>query len=78
MYEVYAFCRAVDDIADDGGPNADRIAMLESLARRISRASMPEEAQRAYRRTCQAGASLRFAARGFLRHHRRHGDGCAA
>ena len=28
MYEVYAFCRAVDDIADGGGPNDDRIAML--------------------------------------------------
>ena len=27
MYEVYAFCRAVDDIADDD-PNSDRIAML--------------------------------------------------
>ena len=34
MYEVYAFCRAVDDIADGGGPNDDRIAMLKSLARR--------------------------------------------
>ena len=32
MYEVYAFCRAVDDIADDDGPNRDRIAMLKSLA----------------------------------------------
>jgi presqualene diphosphate synthase len=29
MYEVYAFCRAVDDIADDGGPRAARIAMLD-------------------------------------------------
>jgi squalene synthase HpnD len=29
MYEVYAFCRAVDDIADDGGSRTARIAMLE-------------------------------------------------
>jgi squalene synthase HpnD len=29
MYELYAFCRAVDDIADDGGPRAARIAMLD-------------------------------------------------
>ncbi len=29
MYEVYAFCRAVDDIADDGGARAARIAMLD-------------------------------------------------
>lgn len=28
IYEVYAFCRAVDDIADGAGPNHDRIAML--------------------------------------------------
>jgi phytoene synthase len=27
MYQVYTFCRAVDDIADDD-PNSDRIAML--------------------------------------------------
>jgi len=29
MYEVYAFCRAVDDIADDGGPRSERIAKLD-------------------------------------------------
>jgi len=29
MYAVYAFCRAVDDIADDGGPRAGRLAMLD-------------------------------------------------
>jgi squalene synthase HpnD len=28
MFEVYAFCRAVDDIADEGGPTDGRIAML--------------------------------------------------
>lgn len=28
MCEVYAFCRAVDDIADDPGPRADRTAAL--------------------------------------------------
>ena len=28
MYEVYAFCRLVDDIADDGGPRAERRAAL--------------------------------------------------
>jgi phytoene synthase len=30
MFEIYAFCRAVDDVADDGGPRAKR---LEELAR---------------------------------------------
>jgi len=29
MYEVYAFCRAVDDIADDPGPRPQRMAALE-------------------------------------------------
>jgi phytoene synthase len=29
MYQVYAFCRAVDDIADDPGPKAERLAKLE-------------------------------------------------
>ena len=29
MYEVYSFCRLVDDIADEGGPRPDRHAGLE-------------------------------------------------
>jgi phytoene synthase len=29
MYDVYAFCRAVDDIADDPGPRPDRMDALE-------------------------------------------------
>jgi presqualene diphosphate synthase len=29
MYSVYGFCRAVDDIADEGGPSARRLADLE-------------------------------------------------
>ena len=29
MYAVYAFCRAVDDVADDGGPAAVRAAELD-------------------------------------------------
>jgi len=30
MFEIYAFCRAVDDIADDPGPRERRLAALES------------------------------------------------
>ena len=30
MYAVYAFCRAVDDVADDGGPREQRAAELDS------------------------------------------------
>ena len=29
MYDIYAFCRAVDDIADDGGDRDQRLAQLE-------------------------------------------------
>jgi phytoene synthase len=29
MFEIYAFCRAVDDIADDPGPREPRLAALE-------------------------------------------------
>src|SRR5262249_19831201 len=29
MYEVYTFCRAVDDIADDPGPRPGRMAALQ-------------------------------------------------
>ncbi len=30
MYEIYSFCRAVDDIADDGGPRDPRLAALDA------------------------------------------------
>ncbi|MCH6588498.1 MAG: squalene/phytoene synthase family protein, partial [Proteobacteria bacterium] len=29
MYAIYAFCRAVDDIADEPGARADKLAALE-------------------------------------------------
>jgi squalene synthase HpnD len=29
MYAIYAFCRAVDDIADDGGDRAERVVALD-------------------------------------------------
>src|SRR5262249_41710044 len=28
MFEIYSFCRAVDDVADDPGPRAPRVAAL--------------------------------------------------
>ena len=37
MYAVYAFCRAVDDIADDGGPEQERLAALDRWRRDIER-----------------------------------------
>ncbi len=35
MFEIYSFCRAVDDIADDGGPRPPRKAALEKWRRDI-------------------------------------------
>ena len=29
MFEIYSFCRAVDDVADDAGPREGRLAQLE-------------------------------------------------
>ena len=37
MYEVYAFCRAVDDIADDSGARSVRIGMLDRWRADIGR-----------------------------------------
>jgi presqualene diphosphate synthase len=37
MFGVYAFCRAVDDIADDGGPVQERRAALDQWRRDIAR-----------------------------------------
>ena len=38
MYAVYAFCREVDDIADEEGTLADKLARLEEWRREIGRA----------------------------------------
>ena len=49
MYEVYAFCRHVDDIADDGGSREVRHAGLESWRRDIDalyRDELPRESLR--------------------------------
>jgi phytoene synthase len=35
MFEIYSFCRAVDDIADDQGPAAQRLEQLEQWRRNI-------------------------------------------
>jgi presqualene diphosphate synthase len=35
MFEIYSFCRAVDDVADSAGPRPDRIAQLQAWRRDI-------------------------------------------
>jgi phytoene synthase len=46
MFAIYAFCREVDDIADDGGSRAERLAGLEQWRKEVAalyqgRASLP-------------------------------------
>ena len=38
MYAVYAFCREVDDIADERGATAGKLARLDEWRREIGRA----------------------------------------
>ena len=75
MYAIYAFCRAVDDIADDGGPREPRRAALDRLARPTSMRSSKTRCRELDPRPRRADAALRPEARGFPRRHRRHGDG---
>src|SRR5262245_19051351 len=37
MYAIYAFCRAVDDVADDEGPRVSRRVMLNRFRTDIAR-----------------------------------------
>ncbi len=41
MYAVYAFCRAVDDVADDGGAREVRAAELDRCAPTSTRSMRP-------------------------------------
>ncbi len=34
MFQIYSFCRQVDDIADSDGPRDERLAALQAMARR--------------------------------------------
>ena len=74
MFEIYRFCREVDDIADSGGPRPVRIAQLGEWRDEINdlyEGKIGVEGRRPRR----PGAQIRPQARGFPRRHRRHGDG---
>ena len=75
MFEIYSFCRAVDDIADDPGPRDARRAQLAAVAQRISTRVYRGAAPAQLAGLAQAVRDIRSRARGFHRHHRRHGDG---
>ncbi len=78
MYAVYAFCRAVDDIADEGGPKPQRLAALDRWRRDIDRlyAGGGETPLTAGLRA--PIDSVRSQAGRLPRRDRRHGNGRAA
>jgi phytoene synthase len=45
MFEIYSFCRAVDDIADDPGPREDRSQALSNWRREIAAIYYCKEAE---------------------------------
>ena len=77
MFQIYSFCRQVDDIADSDGPRPERLAALQQWRDDIdalyqgTSAAAPAGLRR-------LGEDLRPQARGFSRHRRRHGNGRAA
>ena len=75
MFAIYAFCRAVDDIADDGiGTRARTPRSAQRLARRSRRALCRRHAE-ADRLPGRGRDALRLAQGGFPRRDRRHGHG---
>ena len=79
MYAVYAFCREVDDIADDTGPPERQAGGARRLARRDRRALCRTPAPSRRPRAARAGRRVIALRRErFPRRHRRHGDGRGA
>jgi len=77
MFQIYSFCRQVDDIADSDGPRPERLAALQQWRDDIDalyQGRLPARPEG----LCRLGKNLRPQARGFSRHRRWHGDGCAA
>ena len=77
MFQIYSFCRQVDDIADSDGPRDERLAALQQWRNDIDALYQGNPPPR-LARLRRLGEDLRAEARGFPRHRRRHGDGRAA
>ena len=77
MFEIYSFCRRVDDIADSNAPRPERLRRAGRMAFQTSTRSMKARSRRKSHRPGPAGARVRSVARGFPHRHRRHGDGRA-
>ena len=75
MFEIYSFCRAVDDIADEGGDTPERLEGLQRWRDDIA-AIYAGNAPPNLRGLAEAVRTLQSPARGLPRRDRRHGDGC--
>ena len=74
MFEIYSFCRKVDDIADAAGPRDSALDQLKLWRADIDALYTGSAVSRA-REPRRAGQGVRPAARGFPGRDRRHGDG---
>ena len=77
MYEIYSFCRAVDDIADDPGPAEGRLAKLEEWRKNIDAIYLGESRPGLTGLTATV-REFQARKRRLPRHHRRDGNGCQA
>ena len=75
MFEIYSFCRAVDDVADDPARATTRLAELQKWRADVDALFAGTPPPR-LRGLGGAGPRLRARPRGLPRHHRRHGNGC--
>ncbi len=77
MYEIYSFCRRVDDIADFERPAAAAAGAAQRVARARSNALYQGKVGPLVTGLAQPVRDFDLAARGFPDRHRRHGDGHA-
>ena len=77
MFQIYSFCRQVDDIADSDGPRPERLAALQQWRDDIDALYQGHPPARLQDYVASVRA-IRSEARGFPGHHRWHGNGCAA
>ena len=75
MYAIYAFCRMVDDIADEPGEFSTKLPQLAAWRERVAGLYRGESDGPVTRVLVAAVRTFRAAADGLHRGHRRHADG---
>ena len=77
MFQIYSFCRQVDDIADSDGPRPERLAALQQWRDDIDALYQGHPPAR-LKDYVASVRTFDLQARGFPGHRRRHGNGRAA